>query len=336
MPDTHEPELTRPCVLADERGHLRREAVGWARRPLWSSALAGRWGRRKRWCYWAVLDPRFFLAITIADLDYVGATLIDLESHRRVERVVPCPLGRGVSLPDGLAGSIRFHALGLHLAVDDDGRDVRLRARYLTLGGGRVDADVRASRPEGADTLDVVIPWSDRCFQLTGKHIGLRARGSVNLRGETFELGPHARASLDFGRGVWPYRTRWNWAAASGEHAGRDVALNLGGQWTRGTGMTENGVVVGGRLHKIGTEVTFDRDPGRPDAPWHLHDGTDGRVDLTFTPVYAHHVRVPAVVVASELDHAIGTFEGTLGLDGGERIEVRGMRGWAEEHVARW
>jgi len=60
-------------VLADARGHLRRDSVGWARRPLWSCALPRRWGRRKRWCYWAVLDSRFFLSLDLGP-DAHGST----------------------------------------------------------------------------------------------------------------------------------------------------------------------------------------------------------------------------------------------------------------------
>ncbi|MET8551707.1 DUF2804 family protein [Micromonospora zamorensis] len=45
--------------------------------------------------------------------------------------------------------------------------------------------------------------------------------------------------------------TAWNWAA--GAAPGR--AIQLGGKWTDGTRVTENGLFVDGRLHKIGGEL---------------------------------------------------------------------------------
>jgi hypothetical protein len=331
---TREAELTSPRALADSRGRLRPDAIGWARHPLWSCAIAGRRGRKKRWSYWAVQDARFFLALTIADLDYAGlatATLLEHRSARLSERALPSPLARGLAMPEGLAGTTRFEGLDLHVAMHDDGRDVRLEARFAG-----VVADVRVRRPEGRETLNVVVPWSPERYQYTSKQIGLPCEGTVRGRDEWYTLGPDARASLDFGRGVWPYRTAWNWGAASGASDGVEIAINLGGRWTRGTGMTENGVAVGGRLHKIGEELTFLRDPRRPDAPWRVRDDGGERVDLVFTPRSTRDVRVPLGIVSSELHHAIGTYDGDVVLDDGARLRVQGLRGWAEEHRARW
>ncbi|WP_289020093.1 DUF2804 domain-containing protein, partial [uncultured Ornithinimicrobium sp.] len=49
---------------------------------------------------------------------------------------------------------------------------------------------------------------------------------------------------------------------AGGGHAGDpacrpggDLGIQLGGRWTEGTGQTENGLFVGGRLHKIHEEL---------------------------------------------------------------------------------
>jgi hypothetical protein len=42
---THEREITERVALADDRGALRREAIGWSRVPLHDAAIRGRWGR---------------------------------------------------------------------------------------------------------------------------------------------------------------------------------------------------------------------------------------------------------------------------------------------------
>ena len=59
--------------------------------------------------------------------------------------------------------------------------------------------------------------------------------------------------SLDWGRGVWEYRTFWNWASASGflPRAGRTIGLNLGCGFGDLSRATENCVILDGRIHKL-------------------------------------------------------------------------------------
>ena len=66
--------------------------------------------------------------------------------------------------------------------------------------------------------------------------------------------------TLDFGRGRWPYRTTWNWGAGIGLVDGRRVGMQVGGKWTDGTGMTENSLVVDGRLSKISEDLVWEYD----------------------------------------------------------------------------
>src|SRR5207248_1329256 len=151
-------------------------------------------------------------------------------------------------------------------------------------GGMRLEADILVERPAGHETLNVVIPWSDAQFQFTSKQNTLPASGFVQLGEEGYEFTAPSFGCLDYGRGVWPEHTRWNWGAASGVEGGRVVGLNLGGQWTDGTGMTENGICVDGRLTKIGEDLTFEYDANDRMKPWRIRSEGTNRVDLVFEP----------------------------------------------------
>jgi hypothetical protein len=164
--------------------------------------------------------------------------------------------------------------------------------------------------------------------QHTCKEFGLRAAIRVDARGRSFS-DDAAIACHDFGRGVWPYRTRWFWAVL----AQGDVAANLGGEWTRGTGVTENGVVDRGRLRRLPCEIDFHVDRAVPDRPWRL---ASPEVDLTFSPLFTRRLRVNAVVLASDLLWGFGRFAGRLSAPGGKTWTVDGALGFAEEHRARW
>ena len=41
------------------------------------------------------------------------------------------------------------------------------------------------------------------------------ALGALRIRGEARTIAPGAWACLDYGRGVWPAKTRWNWASTA-------------------------------------------------------------------------------------------------------------------------
>ena len=94
----------------------------------------------------------------------------------------------------------------------------------------RLYADVRVGKPAGHETLSVVVPWSDQRFQFTSKHNTRPATGAIRVDDRTYDVGPDTDAfgCLDYGRGVWPYRTVWNWASASGRRDGRTIGLQLG------------------------------------------------------------------------------------------------------------
>ena len=96
---------------------------------------------------------------------------------------------------------------------------------------------------------------------------------------------------LDVGRGRWPSEITWNWGGGAGRVDGHVVGIQIGGKWTEGTGFTENGVIVDGRLTKIGAELTWTYDWDDPMAPWHVQD-PGGQLDIVLTPRFDKHTKV--------------------------------------------
>jgi len=92
-------------------------------------------------------------------------------------------------------------------------------------------------------------------------------------------------ATLDFGRGVWPYQGFWNWASFSTRLSdGRTLGVNFGAGWTDNTGSTENALCMDGRLIKLSEDVIFTYSTQNFKAPWRIQTAETKRVDLTFTP----------------------------------------------------
>ncbi len=343
MYPTPEREITAPVDLCRSDGTLDPAAVGWSRAPLHRCNLRRGCGRRKRWDYWAVTaGDSHVLSITYANLDYLGlvtVAFLDVARREWVEHAVPVPLALGFHQPETVGGgAIRFSLPGLSLAITEEPDGTRLACRFRNLRGRRLESEVLAARPAGHETLSVVIPWSERRFQFTSKHNTRPAKGWVRIDGETYPFGERNEsfACLDYGRGLWPYRTHWNWASASGRVGGRTVGLQLGGKWTDGTGMTENALCIDGRLSKIGEDLAFEYDPRDFRRPWRIHGTRTGVVDLAFEPVFEKRLDVNLGPGAAHAHICFGYFRGTVRTVRGETIAIERLFGWAEEMRARW
>lgn len=348
---THEPEIVEPVdlCLADGRT-LAPAARGWSRVPLHTANLRGGWGRTKRWDYWCVLDPDVAVAVTYADVDYLGlATVwwVDLRTGESGGVEPLLPLARGLSLPERPGSSpLRFRRGETTVTIADDGSGTTIIAAWVERDGRSSSLDLRVDLPAGHESLNVVIPWSERRFQYTSKHQARPAWGTLRVgeRERIIGVRPGGPADpdraawgvLDVGRGRWPYRTRWNWGGGAGRSPdGPVVGLQFGGRWTEGTGATENGVLVDGVLTKIGDELEWTYDWDQPTRPWRVRHA-DGSLDLELVPVHDRHTRVQAVVLSTEVHQVFGRWSGHITADDGRVLRVVDVLGFAEESRSRW
>jgi hypothetical protein len=330
-----ERELTEPVALCTSDGRLNPDAVGWSRRPLHDCTLASSWGRRKRWDYWCVTAPGCAFSLVYADVDYVGIAGVwfcDFASGHSVERGSISPFASRMLLPPHVGvAPLELKTRKLAMTITEEAGGTRLRAAF-----DGFHADVLARRPDGHESLGVVIPWSTKRFQYTNKDVARPAEGTVSWRDKTYTLAANAWACLDYGRGKWPYRTKWNWGAGAGQSDGRTVGIQVGGKWTDGTGMTENAISVDGRLSKISEDLEWVYDTSNWLRPWTIRTPSSDRVDLTFSPIYDKTTRLHLGAGSQDVDQCFGFYTGTVTTDDGERVAVDGLFGWAEEATWRW
>ncbi|MER5891648.1 DUF2804 domain-containing protein [Streptomyces sp. NPDC001876] len=355
---THEREITEPVDLCLPDGKLNPAAVGWSRQPLHRANLRG-WGRTKRWEYWCVTTPTHLVALTVSDLDFLALNAVYVLEYGPRGREFECssivPAGRGVHLPDTVAGApgsedvvvgpARPSGGKVRIEIRDENAGTRLRARCLTRDRLPLEADILVSRPAGHESLSVVVPWSEQRFQYTSKHTALPAAGRVRIGTEILEFGASRTKSaagndtwavLDHGRGRWPRAVDWNWGAASGRTDGRTLGLQFGGRWTAGTVSTENGLCVDGRLTKIGEELDWRWSASDPLAPWTVRTASSRQVDLTFTPFHNRSTHTDVGLIANRTDQCFGHYDGRVRTDDGTEIAVTQLLGWAEDVRMRW
>ncbi len=345
-------ELLTSGPLLNNDGRLAQ--VGWARQPLLDCNLeqAAFYAplfrsfqalRIKRWDYYALFTPQRFFSATVANLGYaanVFVYLLDFDTGELFEQGLVLPAwtarlprnsGAGKTVYEGKAAQLRFKA-------EAGCRQILVDWPGFKLGdkGQGIRADLELTVSPGHESMNIVIPIRSNRFYWNHKINCLPAQGSLVIGGQLEAVAPdQSLASLDWGRGVWEYRSYWNWASTSGFLPdGRTLGLNLGRGFGDTSQATENALILNGKIHKLGA-VTFDYTPGQYRQPWRFRDDA-GRLDLTFTPFQERVAQSNLLVIFSEVHQMFGRYTGTVKADDGEVIQVKDQIGFAEEHHARW
>jgi len=334
-------EITEARELLDDQGNLLHR--GWARSPLLHYDRSRVRGRLKEWDYYCVLDDQYGLALTVADLGYLGLVSIvwlDLAqgTFHTVDEMRPFTRGRLGLPPSSRRGDVVFEGRKVRLAVrrDDGGRSLEVDVASFQ-DGQPLRARVRLEQDPDADSLVVATPFPGKpnAFYYNEKINCMPAGGSVQVgeTSHTFDPGA-AMGVLDWGRGVWTYRNTWYWGSASWRLDGVPLGWNIGYGFGDLSTHTENLVVYGGRGHKL-DQVAFHIPASSYLEPWRF-SSNDGRFEMDFQPVLDRSAVVNLLVFRSEQHQVFGRFTGKVVLDDGAVLEVEGLPGFAEEVSNRW
>jgi hypothetical protein len=347
-PTTPQIELAQPSSLLKADGSLAQ--VGWSRQPLLDCNLekarfyALRFLQRfriKRWDYYGFTTPDHFFSATLADLGYAGQVFIyfiNFDTSEYREAALTIPLSRGIGIPrNSTEGDSTFDNGKVRLAFRHEKDARHISVVWPQFAGKDLTADVRLRLKPDHESMTIVIPMnSARRFYYNRKINCLPAEGYLTWGGDRIEFKPtDTLGNLDWGRGIWDYRSFWVWASASGFLPdGRTVGLNLGFGFGDTSKATENALILDGRMHKLG-QVDFQYSSQNFKQPWKM-SSPDGRLDLEFTPFVERVAKTNLVLITSEVHQMFGRYRGTVIADDGEVIKIDGLIGWAEEHHAQW
>ena len=341
-------EITTASPLLDEQGNLVQ--VGWSRQPYldcnlenlhFYSARALQPLRIKRWDYYGVTTRDFFFSVTLSHVGYLGLPFIytiDFASGEMQEETLLIPFGRGIELPrNSTEGESTFDNGRVRVALRPEGDSRRVQVEWPTFNHGQgIACDLTLHCPPQHESMVIVIPIGQRRFYYNRKINCMPAEGWIRRGGRQYNVQPDTTlGNLDWGRGVWEYKSFWVWASASGFLPdGRTLGLNMGYGFGDTGAATENAIVLNGRIHKL-EQVAFDYDPHNFMRPWTMRS-PDGRLDMQFVPFRERVARSNLLALSSEVHQMFGRYSGTLRADDGEELHVRDFIGWAEEHQAQW
>jgi hypothetical protein len=277
--------------------------------------------------------------VTLADIDWASFCAFTLTDFGTGEHWAGGSYGRAgrFALPEVVEADVAFRAGGLQYANANDHGDLAVTFRGRDGKGVAIAADLVVRRPPGQESLNVVVPWSERHFQCNSKHAALPCEGHVRVADRRYAFERHSCFAVqDWGRGIWPHRSFWNWGVATGWQDDVLLGVNFGAKWTTGTGSNENGILWNGRLHKVMEDLHWEYDAAAWRKPWRVVAPHSGALDLVLEPFAAHTPKLNLGVLASGGVCAFGRWRGRVRVEGGRELAVDGLLGWAEEFAHRW
>ena len=231
------------------------------------------------------------------------------------------------SCPSGSRRASRSRAAGSITGIAWKARISPFAFAAARATAAEVAAELAVRRPPGHESLNVVVPWTPDRFQCNSKHAALPCEGEVRAEDRRYALDPRACFAVqDWGRGIWPYRSFWNWGVATGRVGDVLLGINFGAKWTTGTGSNENGVLWNGRLHKIMEDLSWEYDAAQWRKPWRVVAPHSGALDLVLEPVAAHTPRLNLGLLATGGVCAFGRWRGRVRVEGARARRGRAPR----------
>jgi len=252
------------------------------------------------------------------------------------------PLGRTGLPASSATGDAFFHNGRADLALRHVDGQRRLTCTLMDFWDQQpLQADIRLF-DEPKDSMVIATPFTHDplAFYYNQKIIGMRAEGTVTVRGETFTFRPdHSFGLLDWGRGVWTYDNTWYWSAGQGLVNGKVFGFNLGYGFGDTTAASENMLFYDGTAHKL-DRVVFNiprKADGKDDylSPW-TFTSSDGRFEMDFQPILDRSALTSLGILMSDQHQVFGYFSGRAMLDDGTSLTLDHFLGFAEKVRNKW
>ena len=336
-----EKEILEKGPVLNKKGHpipgySRKSILEYDRKAI----RAWPW-RIKEWDFYQISNDHLCLQFTIGHVGYAGQVSVNLfdfvtgERHISLSKILPLAFD-SLHMPADAEQNNRlaYHKGGVHLVLETKGMD-EANERILRCKWDGVDAMIRLQR-QNPDSIAVNLPFdeSKRAFYYNHKINCMTAEGSVCKNGKvwTFDKAD-SFGVLDWGRGVWPFHNEWYWSNGTGIVEGELFGFNLGCGFGNADTASENMIFWKGKSHKIG-KVRFLTGEEHS-APWRIVD-TEGRVNLTLTPIYDNLTRLNVLWVDNCCHQMFGHFNGKVILDDGICLKIKDLTAFAEHAVNNW
>lgn len=321
-----------PPGLINWQDYDARDAMG-APRASWAKPFLF-----KHFDFYGVQSSQFSFGCGLVRLGYINTAFVYLYSCATglVHHSFDLPLDIGLTCdlhPYGESGWI--HPLKSNHWVKS-ARTPNSRSLQFHWGASFHGA-VQMSLSEEDQTLCMNTPVANTGFAYAQKTSGVPVSGELVYKGQRYTLNPKTDGCYhDWTAGFLRRDTFWNWACATGRLGldGPLVSVNLA-NGVNETCAQENVLWINGKLHNL-PQVFFEYRRDDVLSPWLIRSAC-GAVDLRFVPFDAVRDHRNFVLLASRFNQCLGVFSGLVRYaEDQDALELDGLKGWCEDHFARW
>ncbi|MDR1617984.1 MAG: DUF2804 domain-containing protein [Treponema sp.] len=317
---------------------------GWARKPLLRynrEQICYPPKRFKEWHYFFCGDETFGIGFSIANigpLHNFSLSFVDFKNKVQANNSsIRAAKDSVMVMPEDAYGSLRFKGDTAECQVTGGREKILFRAEWQNFRDkDPLSVDFTLYMPAG-DTLYHCFPFTEKKGQFFYAHKmdDIRLGGTFSLGDLRYTFDPKkAFAVQDWGRGVWPSATHAYWGGGNGSAEGKPFSFNIGYdyQLSDTSAATENALVYDGKIHKL-EEVVFHVDESQTEwlKPW-TFTSSDGRFEMRMDPVLDRHTEGPL----GPSHQVFGYYSGMVTLDGGRKLSIDKLFGFAEKNVYRW
>ncbi len=323
-------ELKKKNSICSKDGKVNQECIGWGKKVFSNCNIDRGYFRKKIWNHYMWMNKDFVCALAIVKLDYAGLIFIDfydLRENKKIQKSITIPLCNGIILHNSIGSYAHFQNKEMYLNI------IRINDKLHTMvKWDEIDIDANIFLEK--ESLNVLVPWSEKKFHYTSKQFPLKSSGYINVGDEDyekFELSDSI-SFIDYGRGIWEREKYWYWLTCGFENEDNKVGLNLGAKWTDNTGVNENGIKIDGMLYKLYCDVDFEK---IDENSWHIKSANCEDIDLIFNISIVNDKVNNKLIIKSSLKQHIGYLSGIVKVDDKE-IEFKEVLCWLEDHYAKW
>ncbi|MBU4217474.1 MAG: DUF2804 domain-containing protein [Actinobacteria bacterium] len=299
--------------------------------------------RLKEWQHFGIIHEEYYFGMVIFDAKFMGVSFFyafnrktgEFFEHSRTSVGGPVRIARELWHGECYFRHIRY-MMEFENRLDCNLHRIRVDIRG-TRKKPRVEADIYLLEDiDRVEPLVVVSPVSENRPLYTHK-VACPVEGVVKLGGERIVLDPENVVGLmDVQKTYYPYHTFWKWATFGGyDRQGRMIAMNACRNFiSDDEKYNENCTWVDGRITLL-PAARFDFDENALMDPWSVVT-TDGGLDVTFQPSGERHGKTNIGVVMSNFHQPFGEFTGKMPGPDSEKIDIDGVFGLCEHHLARF
>ncbi|MDR2266716.1 MAG: DUF2804 domain-containing protein [Christensenellaceae bacterium] len=340
-------EVTKEQPLL-ENGTIKEP--GWAKNPVWQysrAAITAPKTRIKEWDCYIVTNSKYSFSAIISDCAVCGLITADIVSFENKKyhsqpKITLFPMGKYNMPESSLHGNIKRKIGRGESEFIVDGKTRYLKGAFpkFTRNNENLIFDIKLDEV-CPDTMTIATPFENpNRFYYNRKINLMRVSGSVKLGQNEIVFDPNdSFSTLDWGRGVWPYKCTWYWSSLNAQLEDGDLfGWNLGYGFGNTTAASENVLYYNGTAHKL-DDVTFEIPiKGRSVdfmSKWHILS-SDGRLDVYLEPIVDKINPLNLGIIAMIGHQVFGKFSGFAILDDGSKIELKGLIGFAEKVCNKW